>query len=549
MLQSPSAPDKPEPSASQLVEKVAIVRERLRHEFPTARFGPDTSFLDWNIDLSKMTGCPDNLLERFLRAGDYDVDRAVRKLQNHLNAQLMARAPQSAVVEETVGSSRLRYIGHSRGGAKLLCVDCLWGKFLEVEGGLETIMQALMVFNFRILWSMVERDVGRRTALTFPPVYVLFVGGSPPVSFVREGLRYFSNHYPGGLRKTVMFETSRFEGLLARTAFNFLPKGSTEYHSTKDRRRLFEILDVDDGYIPNSLLATEELNPEQQAARLASTAAIDREWGGEIRKLGHDVWKHDEERLNCSAQSSMRSKNTFVEVEDDTMAAARLARAGRERALSDTENTDHAQRVFHKSHEWDAKQAAAGNMEQERSNGADNPMYVQATHVQDAHDNGPQQGSAAFWKSTKPKNSGKRQVSGYTRRRRKQAIEKLLAEQGDTSLPVVVTGASNSQPKAKAAPKATALNPRSVPLPAVSSREVVAASATQVQDLPLEARTMAAAGQTRLIPKSTEASAATGLYIAFQRYIGVRPLLLLFLAIAFLARMRRQAQRRSLASS
>jgi hypothetical protein len=429
----------------------------------------------------------------------------------------------------------------------------MWGKFLDVEGGLDTVMEALTVFNFRTLWSMVERDIGRRAALNMPPVSLLLVGGSPPVNFVRAGLKYFADHYPGGLTKVALFEKNQFKGALSQTVFKFLPSADTEYHFTSNRMRLFEILDVEDSYIPDSILDCDDLTSEQLTARLASTAAmlIDREWGREIRKLGHDVCSQREQQ-KCSV------KNTFVEVGEDEVESPRKE-SGRVRAVSDSENYEVTKQSPIKE-PYDTHTAAVQK----------SPMYVQIADSQGvgATSKLPSQGPDIVYKSTKPQNSGKRQVSGYTRRRRKLAIEKLKQEASACDYHINVRAAvTPSQPDCSASARsrkeqdcrlleiATAETQQQKPETRRSS-EIVTKVPPRLSTTPEELEplqvTSSTASFTSIIDrfyfiaeraKVSSASAAVLLRSYLRRT--PRPLLLLvILAITSLVRLLRQMQRR-----
>merc|ERR1712190_319787 len=98
--------------------------------------------------------CTDARIQRFLRACNNNVDTVVTRLARLFEIEKSTRAVQSQAVEDCLNSRRFSYIGTSSTGAIVLAVDSLWGTLLDVEGGLETIMQALKVFLYRRLWSM-----------------------------------------------------------------------------------------------------------------------------------------------------------------------------------------------------------------------------------------------------------------------------------------------------------------------------------------------------------------------------------------------------------
>jgi len=212
---------------------------------------------DWHADLTRFEFCTDTMIKRFLKASDYDEEATIPRLHRYLMLQSSARnCTHSAAVASILRSNSFRYLGHNRKGSPVMCIDCSCCQRFDAKGGIETLMQALNVFYFCKFWKMVERDIGRCDTLKFPSISVLFVGGCPPVPLVRAGLQFFSEHYPGGLSLAVVFEPSSAQQQFDRTAFKFLSKGSTEYHWTNKRARLFEILDVDEGVISDSVLYT-----------------------------------------------------------------------------------------------------------------------------------------------------------------------------------------------------------------------------------------------------------------------------------------------------
>lgn len=404
--------------------KTNRVRERLQELFPDVLFVTDVSqlCLGWDTDLSTLQFCTDIYIERFLQATKLDVDSTVLKLQHCFLRRRAAIGAQSIEVDTVLRSNRFRYIGHSRSGAVVVCVDFLWGKFLDVDGGLETVMQAMEVFYYRTLWSTVERDIGRRAALHMPPVSLLCVGGTPPIHFARKGLQFFSDHYPDGLALLVAFNTNTFQGVLARTAFRFLPNAS-QYHYTNDRKRLLEILDVDDEYIPAHLLYID-VPPAQQ---LSSTAMLDREWGQELRDHGHVCMKTDEQ---CVV------KNTFVEVlvpdaTDET-------HVRRDRAYSDDDGTWEKHCEVNSEPHRNAVDEAISGRAPVRLEGAARSASCSGIDAITTDTNGLLGRSlqSIVHKSTKPQISNKRQVSGFTRRRRKQAMLKLQQDLEASSQPV-----------------------------------------------------------------------------------------------------------------
>jgi hypothetical protein len=179
----------------------------------------------------------------------------------------------------------------------------MWGNLLDAAGGLDTLMKSLTVFIYRQLWGMIERDLGREATLRLPLVKVLFVGGSPPVDFVRAIFPFMSDHYPGALTHVVNFGTP-FRGVLFKMVSNVLPQ-HVAYSFASKRVELFEILNADaaDLKIPDAIMYTNVSFKKQ----LIATAAIDQEWLQEL-------WEHG---YNLCAQNPLTVKNTFVELTDD----------------------------------------------------------------------------------------------------------------------------------------------------------------------------------------------------------------------------------------
>jgi hypothetical protein len=387
-----------DPAAMDVSSPIGSIRVQLQKMFPSVRFITDPTELcqDWHVDLSRLEFCTDVTIEHFLKASNYDEAGTVLKLQHYLELQASAKSSShSSAVSSIISSNRFRYVGHNRDGSIVMCVDCLWGKLLDVEGGLETVMKALSVFHFRRLWEMVERDIGRRDALNCPRISVLFVGGSPPVEFVRAGLEFFADHYPGGLALAVVFEAKGFQQTAySRTAFNFLSKGKgTEYHWTSDHARLLTILDVEEHFVPDHVLHIDALISEQVVS-----SSIDREWEQHIFEKQHSA-----------------VKNTFAEMVHagvDDLKATIMPRG-------------------YTSTKSDESETAHGNFEDVRV--AHYPEHVNE-YVESCNPLTPYPGHAsAYVKSCKPQVSSNRQVSGWTRRRRRLAIQKVSQDSRPSS--------------------------------------------------------------------------------------------------------------------
>jgi hypothetical protein len=85
------------------------------------------------------------------------------------------------LVEEVLTTGRFRYLGLNKDGLPVIVTNWMWGTFLDVRGGLDTLVHAYYVFIRRVC-AQLSRE--RCTNDQEPELLSISVGGPPPVIFV-----------------------------------------------------------------------------------------------------------------------------------------------------------------------------------------------------------------------------------------------------------------------------------------------------------------------------------------------------------------------------
>lgn len=275
---------------------------------------------------------------------------------------------------------------------------------------MDTVMQAYKVFVCRTVWSMIERDIGREAFLALPKIATIIVGGHLPVGFFQGALQLVDKTNPGCLAMCVMFETNsvyRLRKFIYHTILKFLPTDGTQYHWTSSRTKLCELLDVDEGYIPDHILYPYGL--VSATNQLCSEAAVDDEWAQLAIARNTDVTQQPQQKAIV--------KNTFIEVADTTEEKrSRAYSAGEDpafrtipvwgRPLDDTEGGAHE------------KMSICQNL--------DHIAFVPA-HVQVQDEPGGDVEKSVKDRSPTFKCRGGHSKSGWTRQRRSRALQKMQA--------------------------------------------------------------------------------------------------------------------------
>jgi len=320
------------PTDDEVALKVACVHERLKELCPDMlHLTEETLATKWDVGLGELPSYyMDSFTERFLRSSNFSIEATVDKLKRSHEVELSTRGPQSAAVEEVLKSGRFSYFGHSKGGRPILCFDFMWGDFLNVEGGLDTILQALSVFFYRKLPSMSERDIGRKATLACPECKLFCVGGSMPMSYVRAAWRWFTDNYPGA-GQLIRFSPSRFRSSLFQNIAKVFPKITLRYNVATDRSDVLKLLDVEESVILENLLS-RDLCRHRDDTHLTATAAIDREWGLEIASARE---QGNVDALHSDDSQFFQVKNTFVQVLDEDIVEVNEGKRGRAYTVDD----------------------------------------------------------------------------------------------------------------------------------------------------------------------------------------------------------------------
>lgn len=210
-------------------------------------------------------------IERLLRSYFFDVPSTAAAVRRHYDlAYWFDSMALSYYVEETLASKRFRYIGLNSENNPIVVIDWLWGQFSNVPGGLETLLEAYIVF-IRRTSALVKAQLSVPEEVDFEPEFEFVnVGGPPPMDFMKELLQLRSVDFPEVVVNVVLYpmDPSTAVGEMIsgfiRGCNITIPKCAFKMVSTVSD--LVESVNAPEGLIPDDVLFRDAPTADEKKA-------------------------------------------------------------------------------------------------------------------------------------------------------------------------------------------------------------------------------------------------------------------------------------------
>lgn len=209
----------------------------------------------------------DTRVMRFLEAENWNVPAAAERVATH-EAWLQAfpAKPPSADVEAVLQTQRFRYLGLSTAKLPVIVMDFMWGGFLNVAGGEEACLDALVWFLFRTS-EQVKKELG---ADAEPQFVTIAIGGPPPLSFSKKMVSLLAENFPENAAKNILYPIPLLVRAVVWPMIAWLPeKTKNKFVLCGEPEDLAEAVGAPLDFFPEEVLRPQQVDKSKEDALMA----------------------------------------------------------------------------------------------------------------------------------------------------------------------------------------------------------------------------------------------------------------------------------------
>lgn len=176
----------------------------------------------------------------------------------------------ASAVEDVLLSGRFRYLGLNKDQCPVISIHWMWGRFLDVPGGLDTILHAQVAF-LRRTRGKVKLSVPDKE----PHFLSISIGGPPPMHYVQEWLRVREAIFPAYAPKLLFYpiEADTARGIMI-TAFMTKCDQGSNIEMVPTSADLIRGVNGTEGFIPDDILHVNPATADQRQAITKQRADI-----------------------------------------------------------------------------------------------------------------------------------------------------------------------------------------------------------------------------------------------------------------------------------
>jgi len=204
-------------------------------------------------------------IRRFLDAENWNITVATNRVRNHAD-WVKSRPTVPDNVEAILKTDRIRYLGLNKDGNPVVCLDSMWGKLCDVDGGVDAMVEATSVFYQRLIKQVSEETGGQE-----PQNIMISIGGPPDMEYSNKCVAILAENYPEMSKTTVIYPIPWMVRSVVWFMVQWLPERMRNKIALCSKPEdLCETVGVDDDFLPYAVMHPAAPTQADQDAAMAA---------------------------------------------------------------------------------------------------------------------------------------------------------------------------------------------------------------------------------------------------------------------------------------